>query len=219
MTDSNSAASKVLTPSLQASSTPLVLASGSAARRLLLAGAGLSFEVRTADIDEEACKQEGQARGDAIGQVALRLATAKALAAARETADPATLVIGADQMLECDGQWFDKPRSEDEARQQLRRLRGQTHHLHSAVVLARGGSVLWQHVARPALTMRTFSEAFLEAYLVADGEACLSCVGAYRLEGPGAHLFERIEGSHDAILGLPLFPLLHALRDLGILMK
>ncbi|NHN85024.1 septum formation protein Maf [Acetobacter musti] len=217
MIETNSGENEVLTLSLLRISTRLVLASGSAARRSLLAGSGLPFEVRVAGVDETILKEVGQAAGDTPQNVAVRLASAKAQAVSDTLADPDAVIIGADQMLSCDGVWFDKPGSPEEALDQLRRLRGRTHHLHSAVVLCRKGSVFWHHVSTPALTMRLFSDDFLETCFALDGGACLSCVGAYRLEGPGIHFFERISGDHSAILGLPLLPLFHALREHGIL--
>ena len=122
-------------------------------------------------------------------------------------------------MLVCEGRWFDKPAGMDGAREHLRALRGRTHELVSAMVCWRGGARVWQHLARPRLTMRDFSDGFLDAYLEAEGEAVLASVGAYRLEGPGVQLFDRIEGEHSAILGLPLLPLLGFLRQHGLLAR
>lgn len=206
----------VLKPTpLQNSDSLLVLASGSVTRRHLLNSAGLSCSVMSPDLDEAELKQKGMAEGWTAAETALRLAEAKALAVQK----PDTFVIGADQMLSCNGTLYDKPPSLNAARQQLEALRGQTHTLHTAVVLCHQGKVVWHHVAEPKLTMRTFSSVFLEAYLAEEGTRCLSSVGAYRVEGPGLHLFERIEGEHAAILGLPLFPLLHALRDRGVILS
>jgi len=129
---------------------------------------------------------------------------------------PDALVIGADQILVCDGAWFDKPEDVGQASEQLRRLRGRSHTLVTAVLCQRGERILWQHVATPKLTMRRFSDEFLADYLAAEGGAVLSSVGAYRLEGLGVHLFERIEGEHAAILGLPLLALLGFLRQHGV---
>ncbi|NHO32725.1 Maf family protein [Acetobacter fallax] len=217
MTESSFGRNEVLRLSGHFISTRLVLASSSAARRSLLEASGLPFEVHTADVDENVLKQAGQAAGDSPATVAIRLASAKALAVSEMLADPHAMTIGADQMLSCDGTWFDKPVSSAQAREQLGQLRNRTHHLYSAVVLCQGSTILWHHVSTPALTMRAFSDAFLDTYFALDGGACLSCVGAYRLEGPGIHLFDRIEGEQSAILGLPLLPLLRALRDHGIL--
>ena len=136
---------------------------------------------------------------------------------ARQAQADGAAVIGADQVLVCDGRWFDKPPDLASARAQLRSLRGRTHTLMTAVVCVRDGTELWRCLARPALTMRQFSDGFLDAYLSLEGKAILSSVGAYRFEGPGIQLFDRIEGDHAAILGLPLLPLLGALRQHGVL--
>ncbi|NHN89082.1 Maf family protein [Acetobacter conturbans] len=223
MIDSSTAADEVLAPSFLSAKSRLVLASGSSARQALLRESRVDFTVRTADIDENEYKQAGREKGQDASQVALCLAEAKAGTVAATVGDPDAWVIGADQMLTCQGaggsEWFDKPSSRQGARAQLLRLRGKTHHLHSAVVLWWQGRVMWTHLAQPALTMRSFSEQFLDAYLESEGEACLGCVGSYRLEGTGIQLFQRIEGDHSAILGLPLLPLLNALRDFGVLAK
>lgn len=206
----------VLKPTpLQNTVTPLVLASGSAIRKQLLSSAGLSCFAMPADLDESVVKQAGLAQGWSASCTALRLAEAKA----RAIAMPEAFVIGADQMLSCEGVLYDKPTCLAAARMQLERLRGKTHTLHTAVVVCHKGAVLWQHVCEPKLTMRSFSDTFLEAYLYQEGPLCLASVGAYRLEGPGLHLFAQIEGEHSAILGLPLLPLLGALRDLGVIIS
>ena len=191
---------------------PLLLASGSATRRGLLAASGLRFTVQPAAVDEAALKAALQAQGAEPAQAALHLAEAKA----RQVADPDALVIGADQLLVCEGTWFDKPADLAAARAQLLHLRGKAHDLPTAVTCWRSGACVWQHVARPRLAMRPFSDAFLDAYLAAEGEAVLSSVGAYRLEGLGQHLFEQVEGEHAAILGLPMLPLLAFFRDIGV---
>jgi septum formation protein len=202
---------------MQAETPRLVLASASAARRALLAGAGLRFEAVAAAVDEAAIKEAAQAEAIPPADAALMLADAKAERIARR--DPEALVIGCDQLLVCDGQWFDKPTDPAAARAQLRRLRGRRHELVTAVVCHRYGRRIWQHVALPRLWMRNFSEAFLEAYLAAEGERVTQSVGGYRLEGPGVQLFARIEGEYAAILGLPLLPLLGFLRDHGVLLR
>jgi septum formation protein len=199
---------------VQADTPPLILASASTARRTVLAGAGLHFAVRAAPIDETACKQAARSEGLDAAATALRLADAKAAWIAAQ--EPQALVIGADQILVCDGAWYDKPEDIAAARRQLLTLRGRTHELATAVVCHSGGRPRWQHTARPRLTMRAFSEAFLDAYLAMDGERVLGSVGAYRLEGPGVQLFAQVEGDHSAILGLPLLPLLRFLRDTGL---
>lgn len=204
-------------PALQAETPRLVLASASAARRAVLAAAGLRFEVRTAAVDEDAIKASARAEGIPAADAALLLAEAKARRVAAK--EPEALVIGADQMLVCEGRWFDKPADLDAARAQLRTLRGRTHELVTAVVCWRHGGRVWQHVSVPRLTMRDFSDAFLEAYLAREGEAVTGSVGAYRLEGLGVQLFARVAGEHSSILGLPLLPLLEFLRGHGVLLR
>jgi septum formation protein len=199
---------------VQAYSPPLILASGSAARRAVLAGAGLRFAVRRSDVDESALKLAARSEGVDATETAIRLANAKAAMVAH--AETQALVIGADQILECEGTWYDKPPDLAAARRQLLALRGRSHTLATAVVCRRGESLSWQHTALPRLTMRLFSERFLDAYLAAEGEHVLGSVGAYRLEGPGVQLFSAVAGDHAAILGLPLLPLLAFLRDTGV---
>jgi septum formation protein len=193
--------------------TRLVLASASAARAALLRAAGLAVEARPAHVDEAALKQAAQAEGAPPAEAALLLAEAKAARIGRRDTD--SLVIGADQLLVCDGAWFDKPADLGAARQQLQALRGRRHTLCTATVVWRGGRRVWHHLATPQLTMRDFSDGFLDRYLAAEGEAVLASVGAYRLEGLGVQLFREIEGEHSAILGLPLLPLLGFLRQHG----
>ncbi len=199
---------------MQEAAPPLVLASQSAARAALLDAAGLRFEARPARLDETAVKQACRAEGADAAETALTLAALKA----QRIRDPHALVIGADQILVCGDAWFDKPADLGGARDQLRTLRGRTHRLVTAVACLRDGQEVWRHVAEPRLRMRGFSDAFLEHYLAAEGEAILSCVGAYRLEGLGVHLFDDVQGEHAAILGLPLLPLLGFLRQHGVLM-
>lgn len=195
----------------------LVLASASAARRAVLAAAGLRFSVQPAAVDEAAIKESARAEGIAAGETAMLLAEAKASRAARRA--PSALVIGADQILVCDGAWFDKPADIVAARAQLLALRGKTHELQTALVCWREGERVWGLVETPRLTMRAFSDAFLDAYLQAEGEAVLSSVGGYRLEGLGAHLFASGGGEHAAVLGVPLLPLLAFLRGHGVLLE
>ena len=192
----------------------LVLASGSATRRALLEAAGLRFTVQPAELDEAALKSAMRAQGVEPAAAALHLAEAKAMA----VPDPDAVVIGADQLLVCGGEWFDKPPGVPAARTQLLQLRGRSHELLTAVTCRQGGACLWRHLARPSLAMRDFSEAFLDAYLAAEGEAILSSVGAYRLEGFGLHLFDAVDGEHAAVLGLPMIPLLGFLRERGIVL-
>ncbi len=188
----------------------LILASASASRRALLAAAGVTFDVRPADIDEAEIKRGALADGMNVEETALRLADLKATAVARRS--PEALVIGADQILVCGGVWFDKPVDVDAAREQLRVLRGRPHVLVTAVVCHRDEDRVWHDVATPRLVMRDFSEDFLEGYLAAEGGTVATTVGAYRLESRGVQLFDSIEGDYSAILGLPLMPLLSFLR-------
>jgi septum formation protein len=197
----------------------IVLASASAARAALLRAAGIDFAIDPAAIDEAAIKREARRGGEAALGCATILATEKACAVSRR--DTAALVIGADQLLACGpgagAEWFDKPRSPAEAREQLMHLRGRTHILATAVCVAEAGVPVWRATSAPELTMRRFSTAFLDHYLAAEGEAVLGSVGAYRLEGRGVQLFSRIGGDYFAILGLPLVELLGFLRRRGLL--
>ncbi len=202
--------------SIQAPTPRLVLASASASRRALLTGAGLGFEARPAAVDEAELKLAAQAEGLPAGDAALLLAAAKAERVARR--DPEALVIGCDQLLVCDGQWFDKPADMAGAAAHLQALSGRPHVLETATVAWRGGRQVWQHLERPRLVMRPLGNAFIAAYLALEGEAVLGSVGAYRLEGPGVQLFSQIQGEHSAILGLPLLPLLGFLRQHGVLL-
>ncbi|MGB5950111.1 MAG: Maf family protein [Parvibaculum sp.] len=193
----------------------LILASASAVRASLLRQAGLDFHVRDSRVDEDAVKKSfaGSTDDGDTDALALRLAEEKALAVSR--AEPGALVIGADQIMSCETRRFDKPRDMIEARANLLFLRGRTHTLHSAVVLALDGDVVWGHSARADLAMRDFSDGFLDWYLKTLGEKVKTSVGCYQLEGPGIQLFERIEGDYFTILGLPLLPLLAELRERG----
>ncbi len=191
----------------------LVLASRSASRASLLAGAGLDFSTEASGVDERAVEEPLLAAGADPGAVALHLAEAKALDVAARC--PGDLVLGADQTLGLGRDRFVKPASIAEARAQLGMLRGRDHALHAALVLARDATVLWRHVSVATLTMRAFSDAFLERYLATVGDEVTTTVGCYRLEGPGIQLFERIDGDYFTILGLPLLPLLAELRRQG----
>jgi septum formation protein len=200
---------------IQAEAPPILLASASSARRAVLEAAGLRFEARPAAVDEAAIKDAAQAEGIPAIDAALMLADAKAERIGRRAPD--ALVIGCDQLLVCDGQWFDKPADTDAARKHLQALRGQRHELVTAIVCHRHGTRIWQHVAVPRLTMRDFSDDVLDAYVGTEGDRLTQSVGAYRLEGPGIQLFARVEGEHAAILGVPLLALLAFLRDHGVL--
>jgi septum formation protein len=190
---------------------PLVLASKSAIRHAVLRDAGIPVAVEPADIDERAIEQRS-AKQDA-GELAAVLAREKARTVAARL--PGRLVLGADQILALGERRFSKPADRAGARRQLAALRGQTHELHSAVALARGSSVLFEHREVARLTMRSFSDQFLEAYLDAAGAALTASVGGYQLEKVGIQLFEHIQGDHFTILGLPLVPLLEYLRTAG----
>jgi septum formation protein len=193
---------------------PITLASQSAARSQILAGAGVAFEKVVSGVDEDLVKVRILGAGGNPKTCALALAEIKALSVA---ATRAGLVIGADQTLEFEGALHDKAESLEEARARLLALRGAPHHLHSAVVLAQGNEVLWSDVSTATLTLRDFTPDFLDHYLDLEGPALLGSVGCYRLEGPGAQLFSSIEGDYFAILGLPLLGLLDQLRSRGAL--
>jgi septum formation protein len=194
--------------------TPVTLASKSAARANVLSAAGVVFETAGAGVDESAAKRELLAKGAGPREVADALAELKAAKASRGRAG---LVIGADQTLDFNGRLFDKADTLHEARERLRMLRGHPHKLHSAVVVARDGAVIWREVPAATLTMRAFTDDFLDAYLARHGEGLLGSVGCYRLEDDGAQLFARIDGDYFTILGLPLMGLLDQLRRHGAL--
>ena len=195
---------------------PVVLASASRSRAMLLGNAGVDAVRDPAAIDEEEVKASFRAEGADAATVAQALAELKAQRVSGRY--PGALVIGADQMLDCNGVWFDKPVDRDHARAHLAALRGRTHELIAAVVVVRDRAVLWHHVARARLTVRPFGDAFLEDYLDRVGDDALLSVGAYQLEGLGAQLFSRIEGDYFTVLGLPLLPLLGFLRGHGVVM-
>ena len=193
----------------------LLLASKSAARRAMLKAAGVPFDTVEAELDEGAAKAGLWGAGFDARGVAEELAQLKALSV---EAGPGVLVLGSDQTLERDdGTLLGKPASRDEARAQLASLRGAAHQLHSAAVVAEAGEAVWWHSETVTLTMRPFSDAFLEDYLDREYEEIRWSVGGYRIEGPGVTLFERIEGSHFAILGMPLLPVLAYLRERGLM--
>ena len=192
----------------------LVLASASASRAAVLRQAGLAIRQVPAGVDEEEVKHSLRAEGADAAHVATALADLKAQQVSRR--HPDAFVIGADQMLDCNGVWFDKPPDLDHARAHLASLRGRSHELITAAVVVRAGARLWQHVDRATLTMRPFSDAFIDGYLEAAGAEVCGTVGAYRLEGLGSQLFSRVEGDFFTILGLPLLPLLGFLRGHGI---
>lgn len=189
----------------------IVLASASVSRARMLKDAGLTFATAPAYVDEESIKQSlRQEKADALAAAEM-LAELKAVKVS--TARPEALVIGADTILDFKGTWFDKPADLDHAKAHLMTLRGQSHHLATAVVIALEGKRIWHARDLSELTMRDFSDAFIDQYIAAAGEVLLTSVGAYQLEGLGAHLFDRINGDFFSILGLPLLPVLSFLRD------
>ncbi|TYO61936.1 septum formation protein Maf [Bradyrhizobium hipponense] len=188
--------------------SPLILASQSGARKLLLANAGLEFKAITADIDER--EIEAASKLSSPREIALLLACEKAKAVSAH--HPESYVIGADQTLALGNRLFNKPAGRAQAMMQLRELAGKSHALNSAVAVARAGKVVFEDVSVARMTMRQMSEAEIQAYLDTAGDAVTTSVGAYQLESLGIHLFERIEGDHFTILGLPLLPLLAFLR-------
>ena len=192
----------------------LFLASGSQIRRDILRNAGVAFEVAKSGVDEDLIKAAMRAENIGPSDQAMALAEAKA---ARVSNTRPGLVIGADQMLSVGRDVFDKPVDQTDLRLRLLELKGKTHRLETAVCIAEDGAIVWRFLARPALTMRAFSDAFLEQYLERVGDTVLSSVGGYHFEGLGAQLFSEIEGDYYAILGLPLIPLLDYLRIRGIL--
>ena len=196
------------------SAIAVTLASTSSARRALLNAAGVDFTAQSPGVDEEAAKASLAGEGLTPRDVADALAELKAMKVSRRQAG---LVIGADQTLDLDGELVDKAPDMAAVRARLLSLRGRRHKLHSAVVVAQDGNLIWREVSTATLTMRAFSDEFLDRYVAAEGEALLHCVGGYRLEGLGAQLFERIDGDYFAILGLPLLGLLDLLRRHGAL--
>lgn len=198
--------------SLWRGKAPLILASQSQARKMLLANAGLAFEAKPADIDERGI--QAGSKLSSPRDIAMLLAREKAKAISMQ--QPDRYVIGADQTLALGERLFSKPAGRAQAAGQLCDLAGRTHELHSAVAIARGGKLLFEDASVARMTMRPLSEAEISAYLDAAGEAVTTSVGAYQLEGLGVHLFERIEGDHFTILGLPLLPLLAFLRREGL---
>ena len=196
----------------------IVLGSTSRARREMLTSAGVAFTVEAADVDEPAIRKDILARGAKFdaGAIAEVLARAKAENVSQHHAG--SLVIGADQVLALGEELLTKPKDAADARAALKKLRGKTHELHSAVAFAVDGAIVWSHVATARLTMRAFTDAFLEDYLVRAGDRITHSVGGYELEGLGVQLFEKIEGDYFTILGLPLLPVLNELRERGMVL-
>lgn len=195
--------------------TALILASGSAVRARLLEAAGVVFDAIAPHVDEDVVKESLLAEKAPPRDIADALAALKASRVSMS--HPGALVIGADQVLVFEGELISKSPNASAARALLRRLAGRKHELIGAVVLAKEGAVVWRHVAQVELTMRNFSEAYLDAYLARNGEEILSSVGGYLLEGEGVQLFSHIAGDYFTILGLPMVPLLNALREFGAL--
>ncbi|MEE8270638.1 MAG: Maf family protein [Alphaproteobacteria bacterium] len=198
------------------SGTPrLILASASPSRAAVMRQAGLPALSEPAQIDETEIKSGLEAEGAGAREIAETLAELKAQKISRRR--PGAIVVGADQILECEEVWFDKPIDLDQAAAHLRSLSGKTHRLISAVCVVRDSVRLWHHIAEARLTMRPLSEDFIKDYLAAVGPAALTSVGAYQLEGLGAQLFTRVEGDYFTILGLPLLPLMDFLRHHGVI--
>lgn len=194
----------------------LILASQSPARRAMLAAAGVPHDAMPPGVDEGAAKAALRADGNDARRLADALAELKAVKLSRRF--PQDFVLGCDQTLAtADGVMLDKPQNREDAAEQLRQLRGATHKLISAAVICHGGDPVWRHVDVARLTMRSFSDAWLETYLDSEWPAIGGCVGGYRLEALGAQLFARIDGDHFTVLGLPLLPLLDYLRTRGVL--
>jgi len=191
----------------------LILASRSAARRAMLTDAGVTFGLEDAGVDEDAIKVA--MKGASADALAVELACAKALAVSRR--DPDVWVLGADQTLAFDGGLISKAKSLDEAKARLKSMRGKAHQLHSGAAIATKGQIVWSGVDTVQMRMRDFSDAFLDAYLAAEGNELLACVGSYRLEGLGSQLFEAVDGDYFTVLGLPLWPVLAELRRAGVI--
>lgn len=191
----------------------LILASKSAARRAMLEGAAVPFTVHVAAVDEETIK--ARLVDHDAADLAVELARAKALAVSCHHED--AWVLGADQTLAFDGGRVSKAKSLEAARARLAQMRGRSHQLHSGAALARNGQIVWSGVDTVTLTMRNFSDGFLDSYIATEGEGLLSCVGSYRLEGMGSQLFEAVEGDYFTVLGLPLWAVLAELRRAGVL--
>lgn len=193
----------------------IVLASASAARLAMLRAAGIAAIAEPASIDEDEIKRSLSAEGAPVERAAELLAELKAQRIAQK--HPTAYIIGGDQMLECEGRWYDKPSDRAGAAAQLRALRGKTHRLVSSVVVLQAGQRIWHATDSATLTMRSFSDAFLEGYLDQMGATATHSVGAYQIEGRGVQLFSRVEGDFFTILGLPLLPLLDMLRTHKVL--
>ncbi len=195
----------------------LILGSASPFRRQLMENAGLTFDVQAARIDERAVEAALEPDAKDPANIALQLARAKALSISAQTPD--AFVIGSDQTMSMDGEIFHKCQSEEEAATQILSMAGRTHELNSAVVISRDQDVVWEHVSVAHMTFRHFDAGFVETYLKLAGKPVLQSVGAYQLEGVGIQLFDKIDGDYFTVLGLPMLPLLDALRKLGIIVS
>ena len=193
---------------------PLVLASGSATRRVMLEAAGLSIVTDPPDVDERLIKEDCRTKNLSARETSLVLAIAKAAQVGPR--HPGRIVLGADQMLECDGVWFDKPLDRAAAARQIALLSGRTHSLFSAIAAIRDGVMIWRTIESAELVVRQLSTEFIESYLDRIGDAVFSSVGGYQVEGLGIQFFSIIRGEHSTILGMPLLPLLDFLRDEGV---
>jgi septum formation protein len=199
--------------------TKLILASASEGRAAILRQAGIAFTQQPAAIDERGLERRAAAPRDGLAGPRLAGLLAAAKAEHVSALNPKALVIGADQVMECDDAIFHKPATIEEAKEQLRRLRGKSHCLSTAICVASGGKAVWHYLDEAELTMRDFSDEFLDEYCRAEGEVILQSVGAYRIEGLGIQLFSDIEGDHFTIIGLPLLPLLGYLRHRGCIAR
>jgi len=199
----------------RADAPALVLASSSPFRAKMLTAAGVGLTVEVPGVDEVAVRESLRAEGARVEDVAIALGELKAASISQK--HPQALVIGSDQMLDCNGVWFEKPADRDHARASLIALAGREHRLVTSVVVARGGSRIWHAMDTVRMSMRPLSEAFIDQYLDVMGDEATSSVGAYQLEGLGAQLFTAVEGDYFTVLGLPLLPLLDFLRTHGVL--
>lgn len=197
--------------------TPLILASQSQSRAQILSQIGLDFQAVPSCVDEDILKKQGQNEGWSIEKIALELAREKAKAVS--DLHPDAFVIGADQIMGCEGRTFDKAKDLREAVEQLRFISGKSHHLYTACVLFQGGDEVWSHISVPTLKVRSLSEVFIKDYIQKLGDEILRSVGCYQVEELGAQLFESIGGDLFTIMGLPLLPLLHELREQGLILS
>lgn len=193
---------------------PLILASRSSARAAMLHAAGVRFEIVPSAVDEASVRRALEAEGAPARDVADALAELKARRIGGRS--PGRIVLGADQVLVCEGVVYGKPDTVAEAADQLRALRGRTHELHSAAVIFEGAEPVWRHIGHVRLEMRDFTEAFLAEYLAAQGDTLMQTIGGYRLEAGGAQLFDRVSGDYFSVLGLPLLEVLGFLRARGV---